>query len=82
MKPLICDSCKKRVSKLTYKPREGVSLCESCNETAPQTCFGVSVIPADGVFLEHVSSKGKRFFSKHEMKEYEKRHDYYIDCAH
>jgi hypothetical protein len=33
------------------------------------------VFPADGIFLEHVSSTGKRFFSKKEMKDYARKND-------
>jgi len=33
------------------------------------------VFPAEGIFLEHVSPEGKRFFSKQEMKDYAKKHD-------
>ena len=33
------------------------------------------VFPAEGVFLEHVSPEGKRFFSKEEMKQYAREHD-------
>jgi hypothetical protein len=42
----------------------------------------VDVFPQEGLFLEHVSNVGKRFFSKGEIKEYEKQNDVYIDCAH
>ncbi len=31
--------------------------------------------PADGIFLEHVSSEGKLFHSKQEMKDYAKTND-------
>lgn len=33
------------------------------------------VFPAEGIFLEHVSAEGKRFFSKKEMQDYAKEHD-------
>lgn len=33
------------------------------------------IFPAEGIFLEHVSPEGKRFFSKQEMKDYAKKHD-------
>jgi len=33
------------------------------------------VFPADGVYLEHVSPKGKTFYSRKEMKDYEKKHN-------
>jgi hypothetical protein len=32
----------------------------------------VDVFPANGVYLEHVSAKGKTFYSKHEMRQFEK----------
>ena len=35
----------------------------------------VSVFPDKGVYLEHVSAKGKTFYSKKEMRDYEKEHN-------
>lgn len=33
------------------------------------------VFPAEGVYLEHVSPKGKTFHSTKEMRDYEKKHN-------
>ena len=40
------------------------------------------VFPADGIFLENVSAKGKRFYSKKEMREYEKQTGTMIGMLH
>jgi len=40
-----------------------------------RTYMRADVFPADGIFLENVSSEGKRFFSKKEMKAYAKKND-------
>ena len=58
--------------------------CTSCGEAMQRIPARVTpdCFPAEGIFLEHVSSTGKRFFSKGEMKEFERKNDYYIDCAH
>ena len=58
--------------------------CEGCGEVMQRmpVKFCPDVFPKEGVFLEHVSSEGKTFFSKEEMREFEKKHDLYIDCAH
>jgi hypothetical protein len=38
--------------------------------------------PSDGVFLEHVSPTGETFHNRREIKEFERKHDIYIDMAH
>ncbi len=37
--------------------------------------FVPDVFPTDGIFLEHVSAKGKRFYSKKEMIQYARKHN-------
>ena len=37
--------------------------------------FNAKVFPPDGIFLEHVSAKGKRFHSKKEMIVYAREHN-------
>lgn len=37
--------------------------------------FMADIFPKDGIFLEHVSSEGKTFHSKKEMRQYAKEHD-------
>jgi hypothetical protein len=58
--------------------------CHNCGKTMQRIPAKVSadIFPQDGLFLHNVSSTGKRFFSKGEIKEFEKHNDIYIDCAH
>ena len=37
--------------------------------------FFADIFPNGGIFLEHVSSEGKTFYSKREMRQYAKEHD-------
>ena len=37
--------------------------------------FLAAIFPNGGIFLEHVSSEGKTFHSKKEMRQYAKEHD-------
>lgn len=55
--------------------------CETCGtkmERKP-VAFAPDTFPADGIFFEHASAKGERFFSKQEIKDYAKKHDMEFD---
>jgi hypothetical protein len=39
------------------------------------TSFNAHVWPADGIYLEHVSAKGRVFHSKKEMADFAKRNN-------
>jgi len=73
-----CPSCNKVKKNVFIKNREEVIKCSQCHEDMKRLfplSFVPHIWPADGIFLEHVSSKGKRFFSKKEMKTYAKRNN-------
>ena len=57
--------CEKRINE---------SFCLHKMEKIPSRFFA-DVFPPEGIFLEHVSSTGKRFHSKREMRQYAKKHD-------
>lgn len=72
-----CPECGKKKLDVFTKHWEDIEHCEDCNidmEKIPSLIVP-NVFPADGIFLEHVSANGKRFFSKKEMQLYAKTHD-------
>lgn len=66
--------------------------CRSYHEEVKCSCGAVmerlpalvnpDCFPQDGIFLEHVSSKGKRFYSRKEMADFEKKTGTMIGCLH
>lgn len=84
MKKLYCPECKKRVHKLSFTKEFPQGVCEDCKK-APvcnKTYLGIDVFPADGIFLEHVEPQGRRFFSRAEMRSYEKKTGTLISMLH
>lgn len=81
-----CDACDFDDSEIRdVDDRNLPKICSKCGcEMRRVYSFsgGIDVFPADGIFLEHVSPDGKRFFSKQEMKDYEKKHDMTIGMLH
>jgi len=71
-----CPKCKK-IKKDVYLPRWDMGQKCECGEdmTKLPSLIAPHIFPADGIFLEHVSSTGERFHSKKEMKDYAKKHD-------
>lgn len=43
---------------------------------------GIDCFPSEGIFLENVSAHGKRFYSKEEMRKYEKANGVTIGMIH
>jgi len=84
MKKLICSVCKKKVHKLTFIKANPNGICPSCRRRdGPSGSYlGIDVFPAEGIFLEHVEPKGRRFFSKGEMRDYEKKTGTLIHMLH
>ena len=81
-----CTNCGLRRNDVLIrnKDEEENQLCLNCQvemEKCPTVGFP-HIFPSDGIFLEHVSSEGKLFHSKKEMREYEKKHDINIDMLH
>lgn len=83
MTPLKCPICKRDVPKLVNSRDAPKMVCPECKHGVRRDPgFSAHVFPADGVFLEHVSPKGHRFFSKQEMLNWERKTGTYIDAAH
>jgi len=59
--------------------------CPSCGAIMVK-CISTGVVadifPAEGIYLEHVSAEGKTFYSKQEMRQFEKTHDMTIGMIH
>lgn len=74
---LICPKCKKRKLDVFAKSWEDRGQCDDCkvNMDIIPSLFTPDVFPAEGIFLEHVSPNGHRFYSKKEMQLYAKEHD-------
>lgn len=73
---LQCDACGKGVVDvlMTWNDTKPCPECGSPMCKVPG-CPVPHIFPKDGIFLKHVSSEGKRFHSKREMKNYAKKHD-------
>lgn len=71
-----CNGCGK-VFRDILIPRESVDTCDECGaNVVKMVAAGIPhIFPSDGIFLRNVSSEGKRFYSKQEMKDYAKKHD-------
>ncbi len=52
-----------------------VGTCKKLKMEKLPSRFFADVFPNGGIFLEHVSSEGKTFHSKKEMRQYAKKHD-------
>ena len=72
-----CPECKKEKKDEFVASWDTKVTCECGTLMDKQFPLGFfpDVFPSDGIFLEHVSAKGKRFFSKKEMKQYAKEND-------
>ena len=75
---LVCPNCDKVDSDVLLRSPSESHICSRCSTVMRRifpTSVNVHIWPSDGVFLEHVSNKGKTFYSKKEMKEYAKKHN-------
>lgn len=78
---LICPKCKKEKHDVFQPYYYEQPFCEDCStrmERKPSLMMP-DVFPAEGIFFEHVSPEGKRFYSKEEVKRYAKEHDIEFD---
>lgn len=72
----VCKKCKKEKKDEFTKSWEEVVTCDCGEEMEKKpSSFMPKVFPAEGIFLEHVSAEGKRFFSEKEMKDYARKND-------
>ena len=69
-----CGSMKKDEFVRSWKTIVSCDECGAAMKRTP-TQFAPHVFPSDGIHLSNVSSKGKTFYSKKEMREYAKKHD-------
>ena len=75
---LKCEKCGKRMDDVLASFEDVKRMvCPDCKSKLIRVPgrFVPDVFPAEGIFLEHVSAKGKTFYSKKEMKDYAKKHD-------
>jgi len=73
-----CPHCNHIVRDKFIKSWDEKVKCLRCGATLKRlisTGINAKVFPADGVYLEHVSPKGKTFHSTKEMRDYERKHD-------
>lgn len=75
-----CPKCDKRFNDIFVHSFDKEVNCPECVLDVVMTRLFVNRVsikcwPAEGIFLEHVGPKGKRFFSEKEMKSYAKKHD-------
>ena len=76
-----CPNCGRKESDRFVHKFDAVVECIQCKAvmkklfTNSAKFVQADVFPSDGVFLEHVSATGKRFFSKKEMRDYEIKND-------
>ena len=70
-----CKSCNRKENDVYVHRYDDIVKCKQCHSNMSKlvpTGICADVFPAEGVFLEHVSAEGKRFYSKREMKKYAK----------
>ena len=69
---------------ITFEKSEEERRCSCGKVMIKKISFGVvaDVFPAEGIFLEHVSPSGQRFYSKQEMRKFEKQNDMTIGMLH
>lgn len=71
-----CPECGKEKKDVFTKSWEEAIKCDCKKEMNKKpSLFVPNVFPKDGIFLEHVSSEGKLFHSKQEMKDYAREND-------
>lgn len=74
-----CPKCEHVEKDVLLKNWDSVQACVKCEpivlmQKIPARFFA-DVFPSEGIHLEHVSSEGKTFYSKKEMRQYAKDHD-------
>jgi len=80
-----CGICSHQEDDVFVHKYDDVMICPKCGYSMTKLISARVVgrcFPSEGIFLEHVSSTGQRFYSKKEMLAYEKKHSVHIDCAH
>ena len=73
-----CKNCEKKMLDVFVPRWDTLVTCKYCGREEQEKIpskFLADIFPKDGIFLEHVSSEGKLFHSKKEMKQYAKEND-------
>ena len=72
-----CLACDRTEKDMFVKSWDTPVFCDECEEPMEKipSRFLADVFPNGGIHLEHVSSNGKTFYSKGEMREYAKAND-------
>jgi putative FmdB family regulatory protein len=73
-----CPSCGSTRDDVFVHRHDVIIRCPKCTLTMIKlitTRVAVKCFPSEGVFLEHVGPKGRRFHSEKEMRQYAKKHD-------
>lgn len=74
----LCPCCGRRQDDIFVHRYDREVKCVQCKGKMKRlisTRVRADVFPEKGVYLEHVSAEGKTFYSKKEMRQYEKDHD-------
>lgn len=72
-----CPKCKSQKNDVFTQSWDEKVLCDDCKiemRKIPSRFFP-DVFPSEGIHLKHVSSEGKTFYSKKEMRKYAKEND-------
>ena len=81
-----CPKCNhKEIDVIISWDKSDGLLCSVCGSILlKRVSVGVAadIFPSSGIFLEHVSEDGKRFYSKQEMRDFEKRYGMTIGMLH
>lgn len=76
-----CPSCGRKNSDVFVHKHDDIIKCVQCRAVMKKLFTNsvrfvtAYVFPVDGVHLENVSANGKTFFSKKEMRTYERKND-------
>ena len=73
-----CKNCGKEMLDTFVSKWDTLVTCKHCGREEQEKIpsrFLAAVFPNGGIFLEHVSSEGKTFHSKKEMRQYAKEYD-------
>jgi putative FmdB family regulatory protein len=75
-----CPACERKEEDVFVHSRNDRVKCKQCHANMSRlfplkTRLFAHVFPQEGIFLEHVSAKGKTFHSTKEMKEYARQND-------
>ncbi len=76
---LTCIDCGKKLMDVFVHSYKDKVKCPRCRGTMKRVVpksskfIGAKCFPAEGIYLEHVSTKGKTFYSEKEMRDFEKK---------